>query len=300
MIRLFMRDLQHVIPVYRANLPFTSLGLLSIAEKIDGMVAAVYALHSRNIIHRNIRPESFCVQNGAVVIGALDHAIYNLGPRSFEQDVINEFSYPSWGPVDPGLPLANKIKYGINYDVYCLGLCIAALLYPDQPIDKIDFNAPLDIPSEWSYRIIVRGTLHCDASSRFSTYALRNMCDIPHTKIWSSGLDPKADPIWYGTLIPSEYVKYMPMLISDPKLFTRSIINDLDIPVMTGIDPKFWHLQKIITWIGNFKWNPSWLYMLSMLVQNSYTDSPAEIIQDLIDPSAGPLSDQQDRLLALL
>lgn len=179
---------------------------------IDGMVAAITGIHSRYVIHRNIRPESFRLQRGAqreaqrglqkdeaprVVLTDYSHAIMTKHSNKFLSNLYEEFQSPTWGPPCPdfinqenGEMMEDQASYGYEYDMWCLGLCVIRILYPDVKLPEYTCQDDWEkfitgviaqeckVQYAATYRPMLYHLLQWDRKKRLISYAARNMCDI--------------------------------------------------------------------------------------------------------------------------
>lgn len=172
---------------------------------IRGMVAAVSGFHSKNVIHRNIRPESFRLaktgtdgSEQTVVLTGLDHAVMTRFFSKFKREGSDLYQNPVWGPECPdfmdaetGTIVCDTSRYGYEYDMWCLGLCVIRVLYPDVSIPPVRIGRDAwekfvadtvsrdsKVAGHNAFRPMVSHMLRWNPADRMFAYAAQNMCDI--------------------------------------------------------------------------------------------------------------------------
>lgn len=240
---------------------------------IEGMITAVYAVHSQGIMHRNIRPESFAY-DGVLVLRHFEHAILTGQTGTVS---------PDWGPRDP-----SGCK-GLPYDIWCLGLCIFGILYPGQALDDLKrlTAVPLPIRNDYLYRQIVLGCLDSDPDKRFCAYALKNMCDIPAASIWGPYVRPYMS---WATIVPRVYNVWLDLVLTNPLQYQKNIDDELLERKSSKISIDTAQLLKTLVMILNWRtgtWTPSWVYTASVIAWNASIDgyTPSCGILDPLDCS---------------
>ena len=171
------------------------------AVDIRRMVLAVSELHSRKIIHRNItrdafEPETYKLRN-------FEHAIYTI-----KQCLSHPVNWRTGAVTDPDIApatvqhtvndtLYDSVKYGPEYDIWCLGEVIFTMLYgipladaiplgskfSESAVEKYTWSQPfaVEIKNPEVFRLVIRATLR-RSDRRISAYALRNICDCPRSE----------------------------------------------------------------------------------------------------------------------
>ncbi len=167
-----------------------------IPEVIDDMCIAVHNCHALKILHRDIRLESF-FHDDKTTLGGWNSACFNPGNMSYKNIKPHLLRNPLYlnhieAPEMAG-NMSDMIKYGFEYDMWCLGLVIFELLFctelereipVGQYTDKwlvewIDAHPLTDIKYSTLYLALLKALLASDPARRATSYTAKNLCDGP-------------------------------------------------------------------------------------------------------------------------
>lgn len=156
---------------------------------IEKIIMAVNHCHALRILHRNINLQSFTVN---CKLSQWKYAVFNPGNSSYKSSIRHKFDRPIWNVLSPELLsfTDDRVEYGFEYDIWCMGLVIFYLIYRKQLSDVVDIKEytdtwlikwisenPVDIVDSKIYMLVLKFALRRDPAHRASSYALKNMID---------------------------------------------------------------------------------------------------------------------------
>lgn len=106
----------------------TGLPVETVHKWLQGMVAGLGYLHSRGLVHRDMKPANVFMENGVVKIG-------DVGLSKFISPSRHSAQTQSVGTVHYMAPEVAKGKYGREVDVYALGIILYEMLTGQLPFD---------------------------------------------------------------------------------------------------------------------------------------------------------------------
>ncbi|KAK8887143.1 hypothetical protein M9Y10_038181 [Tritrichomonas musculus] len=138
------------------------------------MLYCVQELHSRNVIHGNLRPENFVFIKGSLKL--IDFGIVKViedDQTSFEDIGIAEFKKNDYR--SPEVLSQNKVKWRTSADVWSLGCILYELAYGKYPFpsenykinySKIVYSKIQNFPDFRNLQNVIAGCLNKDSKSR--------------------------------------------------------------------------------------------------------------------------------------
>lgn len=169
---------------------------------IEQILASLHALHSSKIIHRNINYDTWVIRKNKIYMRIDLYATFHFLSKSYQKIKSKYLNPKQWATIiAPELGSDDFIDYGMEIDIWNTGVVIFKLIFNETIkipfttewlLDYIQINKSKwqQIPDGDIFIKIMRHFLCNDTGEqRMTSYAAKNMAEIPNAMIYSNDKD---------------------------------------------------------------------------------------------------------------